>query len=333
MGTPEALEIVNAATLVTLATGEKVVLLINQALYDNNSTQQESLLQPHQARAHGVAIDDCAIRHRRIDGTSGGQCVQIGDTTLPLYFDGWKCYFAISLPTHQDLERYPVYELTSPQPYEPTVRRYTRRMRNDSKQNKDELINEWHARLGYPPREVVKHTLESTTQMVKTVEAETRTYMRDHLKARLLPLRPHRINDVCFSDTFFSSQPSVRGFTMFQLFAFKHSKYDVIYLMKRKSQAPSKFQDLVREVGAPNAMITDNARELTGDKWLEVCHTYCIEDHTTEAYHPNQNLAERRGGDIKTAVLILFHHTPHAPIEFWCYALEYLGLIRNSLAR
>lgn len=116
---------------------------------------------------------------------------------------------------------------------------------------------------------------------------------------------------------------------MFQLFAFKHSKFDVTYLMKRKSQAYKKFQDLVREVGAPNVMVTDNARELTGDKWLQVCREFCIGDHTTEAYHPQQNLAEQRGGDIKTAILILYHHTPHAPVAFWCYALEYLSLIRN----
>lgn len=67
-------------------------------------------------------------------------------------------------------------------------------------------------------------------------------------------------------------------------------------------------------------------------QWLDVCRTFCIGDHTTKAYHPQQNLVGHCGGDTKTAVLILFHHTPHAPVTFWCYALECISLVRNSLA-
>jgi len=79
--------------------------------------------------------------------------------------------------------------------------------------------------------EVTQHTPQGTTQMVQAVEAETRYYMmRDHKLARFLPLRPHRIYDVCFSDAFFSSISPVRGYTMFQLFAFRDSKYDVTCL-------------------------------------------------------------------------------------------------------
>ena len=103
--------------------------------------------------------------------------------------------------------------------------------------------------------------------------------------------------------------------------------------MRRKSQCTSRFLDLIREVGAPNAMVTDNAREMTGEDWINICRQFCIESHSTEAYHPNQNLAERRGGDLKTAVIKLFHHTPHAPLSYWCYALEYLSLVRSCLAR
>ena len=238
-----SLEVVNAATMVKLDNGEQFILVINQALLDEDENSTEALLQPHQARSHGVAVDDCAKRHKRVDGSHGGQCLKVSDKTLPLHFDGWKCYFAISKPDQSDLQRYKIIELTSIRPYEPTKRLHTRRSK---KQSAAVSFTEWQARLGFPPLEVVQHTVKATTQMVKTVEAESRTYMRDHLKARLLPLRPHRINDTCFTDTFFSKIPSVRGFTMFQMFAFWQSKFDVPYLMTRKSQAPSRFQDLVR---------------------------------------------------------------------------------------
>ena len=52
----------------------------------------------------------------------------------------------------------------------------------------------------------------------------------------------------------------------------------------------------------------------------------------TEPKHPNQNIAERRGGTLKglTAHLLL---TTGAPLDYWCYALEYMALIRTVLAK
>lgn len=54
----------------------------------------------------------------------------------------------------------------------------------------------------------------------------------------------------------------------------------------------------------------DNARELIGHEWTSVYRQFFIEDDNSEAYHPNQNLSERRGGDMKTSILKLFHNTP-----------------------
>ena len=328
-----ALEIVDGATKVTDKRGASFLLVVNQALYDDHKDQKESLLQPHQARAHGVAVDDCSRLHRGVDGEPGSQCIQAGQHRVPLLYDGWKCYLAVSKPTMQEIRELPRIELTSPHPYEPTKRFHTRRMHSKKRQKERKKLEEWRTKLGYPPMDVVKKTLSNTTQMVKTVEAETREYMRDHYKARLLPLRPFRINDTCFSDTFFSSITSVRGYTMFQLFAFKYSQFDVPYLMKKKAQANARFRDLVREVGAPNIMVTDGAKEMTGEDWLNTCRQFCISSHMSEAYHQNSSLAERRGGDLKTALIKMFHLTPQAPLAFWCYGMEYLALVRGCLAR
>ena len=127
-------------------------------------------------------------------------------------------------------------------------------------------MSTWRARLGYPTFEVTKATLDHTTNFVQTLQAETREYMKDHFKTRVWALRPRRINDVCYSDTFFSSICSIRGYKCFQLFAFKHSKYDKISLMRREASAPEAYEDLIRSIGAPNKTITDNARVLTGTK-------------------------------------------------------------------
>ena len=163
----------------------------------------------------------------------------------------------------------------------------------------------------------MQQTLANTSQLVTTVEAESRELMRDHRVTRLYPLRPHRINDTCYSDTFFSSLSSIRGFTMFQLFALKHSKVDYIYLMRKKSQAAEKFSDFVRNVGAPNYVINDSAMELTGDAWLTVARKAIIDTYCSEPFHQNQNLAERRGGALKESLQILYNHTPTALLKYW----------------
>ena len=145
--------------------------------------------------------------------------------------------------------------------------------------------------------------------MVKTVEAETREMMRDHFKARLLPLRPHRVNDTCFTDTFFSSIKSVRGYSMWQLYSLQETCHDTVFLMKRKSEVPSTLEDYVQEVGAPNIIVYDGTKEATSNKWTNVLHHFCMDECSTEAYHQNQNLAERRGGNLKSHFDLLFHKT------------------------
>jgi len=86
-----SLELVNDAyTLALLPNGEKVLLKFNQAFYDPDLLQLEELFQPHQFRANGVIVDDCAKRHKHSDGNPGGQCLTTLDLTLDMHFDGWK---------------------------------------------------------------------------------------------------------------------------------------------------------------------------------------------------------------------------------------------------
>jgi len=150
---------------------------------------------------------------------------------------------------------------------------------------------------------VTAATLGNTTQMVQTLQAETREYLRDHYKTRVWALRPKRINDICYSDTFFSSTVSIRGYKCFQMFAFKHSKFNVIKLMRREAQAPEAYKDLIREHGAPNRTVTDNAKVLTGHKWTSINRRYCIESGFTVPHHQHQNYSEGEGGNFKFAML------------------------------
>ena len=155
--------------------------------------------------------------------------------------------------------------------------------------------------------------------------------MRDHFQTRLPQLKVRRLNDLCYVDTFFSSIPSVRGYTSWNLFSFQRTGWDVVYLMRRQSQSPTTLPKMVAECGAPTRMKSDNAPEFKGKRWTSYLESLSIKSEYTEAHDPNQNLAERRGGTLKAATVHLLT-VAGEPLEYWCFALEYTCLVRTFLA-
>ena len=324
------LEVVNDAyTLAHLSDGRKFIFKINQALCDLDKSQNEALLAPHQARQHGTAVDNCAKCNLDRFGIPGGQCIATPEGTFEFNFDGRKCYFVVSYPTEEHLRKYPHIELTSSRIYEPIVRKNTVRRR--SRESPD--VAKWRENLGYPTFTTTEDTLANTSQMVTTLQSETREYMRDSLQARAYPLRPHRINDTLFSDTFYSGIVSIRGYKCFQMFAYKKSQMDVVQLMKREKEAIEKYEDTIIEYGAPTKTVTDNAQVMTGKGWRTVNRKYCIQTGKTVPYQQQQNYAESRGGNFKFAVCKLMHMTPHSPVEYWCFAASFLDKVRRVLSK
>ena len=93
------LELVNEAfTLVSMPDGGKIIFKINQAFLDKNPQQSEALLQPHQARAFGVIVNDCASRYLAPSSNPGGQYKTVNKSNYGIHVDGWKCYFKITKP-------------------------------------------------------------------------------------------------------------------------------------------------------------------------------------------------------------------------------------------
>ena len=215
----------NATTLCTLPSGERMLVTVHQALLDRHPQQREALLQPHQCRAHNLIVNDVATCHKGSDGKPGLQNIVDSSTgnTPPFYWDGWKLYLAISKPSEADMcSNLPHIELTSPEPFTPTGRSAIRRV--PCKRSPPDLP-EWQARLGFPPMSVVKHTLENSTCLAENLDCETREYMRDHFQTRLHQLRPKRLDDVLYVDTFFSSITSVRGLKCSMFLALKRQNW------------------------------------------------------------------------------------------------------------
>ena len=180
---------------------------------------------------------------------------------------------------------------------------------------------------------MTKTALENTTQFIKTLEAETRKYVCCHKHTSAFALRPQQIDDVLYSDTFFSSIRSIRGYKMFQLFCYKKSKLNVLQLMQKETEAPAMYEDTIIDFGAPTKTVTNNANVATGTRWKNDNQKYCIQSGHTVPYMQQQNYAEGEGGNFKHALMKLFHNTPHAPKEYWCYGPSFLDTVRCRLSK
>ena len=98
------------------------------------------------------------------------------------------------------------------------------------------------------------------------VEMDKREAPRQHRMKRVLALHPKRIEGRTDSDTFFSFIKSVRGYTCIQIFFACAAKLVFAQYMRKEMESHEAYQDLIREVGAPNLLLTRNAQTETGKK-------------------------------------------------------------------
>ena len=78
--------------------------------------------------------------------------------------------------------------------------------------------------------------------------------------------------------------------------------------------------------------VTDSAKVCKSIKLLTVNRRLCIETDLTVSHLQHQNYPEREGGVVKLRILKLFYNTSHAPIEYWCYAVEFWTKLSTYLS-
>ena len=97
--------------------------------------------------------------------------------------------------------------------------------------------------------------------------------------------------------------------------------------MQRWSQYFPMLQRMIVDCSIPHTIHTDNTPEFKLEKWNNFTKMYLIKNTYTEAYHPYQNPCERHGGVLKAATSHLLL-VMGAPLNFWCYALDYIALLQ-----
>ena len=321
-------------TVCELQSGESILLQVNEGVAIGDG---KTLLSTNQMRHHGHLVHDVPHRY------AGKQCLISADSqyTLPMEYSAGVCALKIRHPTPSELESLPILELTSPElwcpldgesdpfdgsfdPEDPDLRE----MNNKSTKPKDPDWEHIRACLGWKPLDVVKKTYLNTTQYATS---HVRMPMRDHFKSRFPALNVRRIDEPVATDTFFSSVKALDGETCAQLYCGKYSFHTKVYGMKTESQMPDTLGDYIREIGAPYALISDNAKSETSEAVKAYLRKYCIKDMQTEPMHPNQNPAERRIQEVKKLMTIMMDRT-NSPSCLWYLCLAHGVDVLNHLS-
>ena len=193
-------------------------------------------------------------------------------------------------------------------------------------------MGELRKRFAMLPEEIIRHTLQNTTQYYSEIEDENRDIPQRHFRKRFKGFQYRRQNEKVSTDyTYFSNKTS-QGHNGGQFFHGFTSKKWSFHPLKTESQCTTALQDYIREHGAPDTMLNDNAQAETGVKWTEILRDYMIQTRTSEPHHPHQNQAEPEWGRLSKMVqncLRVFN----APISLAHWCVKWCCQINNVSAR
>jgi hypothetical protein len=181
--------------------------------------------------------------------------------------------------------------------------------------------------LGWRPVDIIKKTLEHTTQLAKTAI----TYpLQRHFKARNPFSNVHRLNEVVSTDPIFANCRSIdNSFEGAQIFFGLKSHCINVYGFKLKGEFPRIYKDFIREEGAPSSLRRDNAKEEQSWQVQDIQRTLYVKDEYSEAYNPQQNPVEGRAIRwLKMASHSLLDKTG-TPDTAWYFAIKYLADVHN----
>jgi hypothetical protein len=187
----------------------------------------------------------------------------------------------------------------------------------------DEILASWW-QIGL---KAAARTLQTTTQEgMRFIQGP----MERRLKTSQAHLRYPIISITVYLDTMFPSMKSIRGYTCAQVFTDGHG-FVRVYPLKKKGDAHHALVQFIQDVGIPKSLLTDNAPEEVRGEWRQVVRKYHIKPRTTKPASPWQNQAEAEIREIKKLTRRIMKSTS-APLNLWCYALEWAAKIRSLTA-
>ena len=129
--------------------------------------------------------------------------------------------------------------------------------------------------LAYVPVNVVKKTLEKTTQLAKAV---TSFPLVRHVASRFAWMNRFRLREKVSTDTMFANTKAIGGAHCAQVFFGMTSQCINLYGMKSKADFPNAYKDFIHEQGIPTVLRRDGAGEENSDAVKAIQRKYLIKD-------------------------------------------------------
>lgn len=185
--------------------------------------------------------------------------------------------------------------------------------------------------LLYKPIEVIKRTLETTTQWATALV----TYPLQHHHASRFPWsNKSRLQEEIATDTYFCQVRGIDGSNCCQLFLGLISRMINVYPMcsKEATNVVHAYQDFMRNEGIPEGLHRDLAPEQKVDAIIDINRTMRVRDTFSEAGCPNQNLAEAMGVKIIKQGAEALMNRCGAPDYILPYSHKYIADVNNHCA-
>ena len=145
--------------------------------------------------------------------------------------------------------------------------------------------------------------------------------------------RASNLLDLIHSDIKGKTTPTHTGFQYFITFIDDYSQYTIIYLLKLKSQAFSKFKAFAEnQLGRHIKVLrTDNGGEYISEEFRTFCIEHGIERQYTTPFTPEQNgVSERKNRTLFNAILSMLHRSQFS-IAYWGEAILTATYLQNRL--
>ena len=232
---------------------------------------------------HGVYIDE--VSHK----FGGNQCMIINHGTdnevlIPFTYSQGHCILETKLPTEAEMSDLPIYEITSDKPWHPkklddiefdisklNQERCTKRMKLHKGMFTRKSLTRWGKLLYCSDLAIVKRTLKATTQLAMVEPTISQAPLKQHAKRRFFSLQHCRIRDEVFTNTIIIKRGklSIHGFKYAQLYVCSKSRMTKVYSMKSKDQALNSLLQFFTDVGIPDKIVYDGAREFSSQAWRQ----------------------------------------------------------------
>ena len=152
------------------------------------------------------------------------------------------------------------------------------------------LSQRWHIGVAKAAK-----TLDVTTQAgVRHVYAPGERKLRQ----RILHLKFPTLRGTWYTDTLFTKFHSARKFTCVQVFTNGYG-FDRVYPMTSKSEAHKALMTFIQDVGIPQDLTMDGAKEQLHGEMRKVVNAHHIKVNDTVPYSPWRNKAEASIRELK----------------------------------